>query len=567
MFGVVLFLIGIVLTANPYSRTYPAIFIISGNTYWGSLIYISAGSLSVAAQNKLHPCVVKASLAMNVISAITAATSITLMGIEMYLLSTPYHRCYYNYGSTDYNICSDFKKYEMGITGVMLVFSILQFIVSIRISGFACKATCNTDSTVVNVALNQSFYLRTVVILLVFTIPQFILSICISAVACKASDSIHSTVITVALNKVKASLGMNVISAVTAGIAILLMAADMIITLTYINYYYNSNYGYIYSQGFRLGILGILLVFCILQLIISIFISAFACKATSSTDPTLVHVALNRMKASLVMNVLSSITAGLAILLMGIELGLGANSSKYRSCIHGYACIEEFMCPYFERYDLGILGILLVFFILQFIISIFIPAFACKATSSTDPTMINVALIGGITYWGSLIYITAGSLSVAAQKKLDPCMVKSKRFIRMESNRVITSDKATVIIQVNPQVAQDTVICEDEQQTVQIMTGVIVFILGIVLTVVYDRWYNISVISGITYWGSIIYICTGSLSVAAQNKLHPCVAHLGITGVLLVFSILQFIVSIFISGFACKATCNTDSTVVNVALK
>ncbi|KAI2664626.1 Membrane-spanning 4-domains subfamily A member 4A [Labeo rohita] len=185
----------------------------------------------------------------------------------------------------------------------------------------------------------------------------------------------------------------------------------------------------------------------------------------------------------------------------------------------------------------------------------------------------------------------------------------------MESNRLITSDKATVIIQVNPQVAQDTVICEDEQQTVQIMTGVIVFILGIVLTVVYDRWYNISVISGITYWGSIIYICTGSLSVAAQNKLHPCVvkaslgmnvisaitagisilfmsietattalrfpgscyyngyecihsqAHLGITGVLLVFSILQFIVSIFISGFACKATCNTDSTVVNVALK
>ncbi|KAK2911993.1 hypothetical protein Q8A67_004126 [Cirrhinus molitorella] len=205
----------------------------------------------------------------------------------------------------------------------------------------------------------------------------------------------------------------------------------------------------------------------------------------------------------------------------------------------------------------------------------------------------------------------------------------------MESSKVLSSDKATLIIQVNPQVAQDTVICDDGQQvrgayhntalkgffkaqpkalgTVQIMIGVMAFILGIVLTANYDRFYPVSVISGITYWGSVIYISTGSLSVAAQNKLHPCVVkaslgmnvisaitagisivftgiemrtarfhrncyynsydctyvegyYLGITGVLLVLSILQFIVSIFISGFACKATC-TDSTVVNVALK
>ncbi|KAL1275060.1 hypothetical protein QQF64_027874 [Cirrhinus molitorella] len=206
----------------------------------------------------------------------------------------------------------------------------------------------------------------------------------------------------------------------------------------------------------------------------------------------------------------------------------------------------------------------------------------------------------------------------------------------MESSKVMSSDKATVIIQVNPQVAQDTVICDDGQQvrgayhntalqgffkaqpkalgTVQIMIGVMVFILGIVLTANDARYVDFSVYSGITYWGSVIYISTGSLSVAAQNKLNPCVVkaslgmnvisaitagisivftgiamgtarfhrncyynsydctyeegyYLGITGVLLVFSILQFIVSIFISGFACKATCNTDSTVVNVALK
>ncbi|XP_016358301.1 membrane-spanning 4-domains subfamily A member 4A-like isoform X2 [Sinocyclocheilus anshuiensis] len=160
MIGVVIFLFGIVCTTSINTFESP-IFIFSGITYWGSLIYISAGSLSVAAQKKLHLCVVKASLGMNVISAITAAIAITLMAIEIHHISTPYRRCTYNYdyndNRTDTVICSKLKSNNMGITGVLLVFSILQFIISIFISGFACKATCNTDSTVVNVALNQGY--------------------------------------------------------------------------------------------------------------------------------------------------------------------------------------------------------------------------------------------------------------------------------------------------------------------------------------------------------------------------------------------------------------------------
>ncbi|ROK77905.1 Membrane-spanning 4-domains subfamily A member 12 [Anabarilius grahami] len=95
------------------------------------------------------------------------------------------------------------------------------------------------------------------------------------------------------------------------------------------------------------------------------------------------------------------------------------------------------------------------------------------------------------------------------------------------------------------------------------MIGVVIFLFGIIRTTVYN-YQDISVISGITYWGSLVYISAGSLSVAAQNKLHLCV--IGILGIFLVFSILQFIISICISGFACKATYNRDSTVVNVAL-
>ncbi|ROI52203.1 Membrane-spanning 4-domains subfamily A member 12 [Anabarilius grahami] len=158
---------------------------------------------------------------------------------------------------------------------------------------------------------------------------------------------------------------------------------------------------------------------------------------------------------------------------------------------------------------------------------------------------------------------------------------KSKTFPRMETSRVISNDKATFVIQVNPQAAQNAVICDDGQEargeyhntalkgffkaqpkalgTVQIMIGVMIFLLGIVLTANVFQFGTLYVFSGITYWGSFIYISAGSLSVAAQNKLHPCVRYgWGIIGIMMVLSILQFIISICLSGFALRATCDRD---------
>ncbi|XP_048048691.1 membrane-spanning 4-domains subfamily A member 4A-like [Megalobrama amblycephala] len=159
MIGVMIFLLGIVLTTNV--DRFGTLYVFSGITYWGSFIFISAGSLSVAAQNKLHPCVVKASLGMNVISAITSAIAVLLMGIQIGIHPMPYQSCYYSLSySENYSenyICIYFERYGWGIIGIMMVLSILQFIISICISGFACKATCDRDSTVVNVALNQGY--------------------------------------------------------------------------------------------------------------------------------------------------------------------------------------------------------------------------------------------------------------------------------------------------------------------------------------------------------------------------------------------------------------------------
>ncbi|XP_048048693.1 membrane-spanning 4-domains subfamily A member 4A-like [Megalobrama amblycephala] len=158
MIGVMIFLLGIVLTANVYR--FGSLYVISGITYWGSFIYISTGSLSVVAQNKLHPCVVKASLGMNVISAITSAIAVLLMGIQIGIHSMGYPSCYYSRSYSENYICIHFERYGWGIIGIMMVLSILQFIISICISGFACKATCNRDSMSQNsviMALNQGY--------------------------------------------------------------------------------------------------------------------------------------------------------------------------------------------------------------------------------------------------------------------------------------------------------------------------------------------------------------------------------------------------------------------------
>ncbi|XP_056312927.1 membrane-spanning 4-domains subfamily A member 4A-like [Danio aesculapii] len=139
MTGAMIFFLGVVLTTSGYG--YPAILVYSGITYWGSLIYISAGSLSIAAQYKHNLCLMKASLGINVFGAITAGISILLMSIQICILSTMDPSLYIEY-------------FMLRIIGIMLVFTIPQFYISVYISSFACKATCNRDSTVVSVALN-----------------------------------------------------------------------------------------------------------------------------------------------------------------------------------------------------------------------------------------------------------------------------------------------------------------------------------------------------------------------------------------------------------------------------
>lgn len=148
MIGLVMILFGIVLAVSPQS-----ISVFSGVVFWAALFHISAGCLAISANNKLNSCTVKAALVMNILSTIAAGISIIIMSIDLVLVNIGRY-CYYDY--SDYRCNGVLQSRNRGIVGVLLVFSLLQFCISIAVSAFTCKATCTSEPTlnIINVVPN-----------------------------------------------------------------------------------------------------------------------------------------------------------------------------------------------------------------------------------------------------------------------------------------------------------------------------------------------------------------------------------------------------------------------------
>ncbi|XP_072494849.1 membrane-spanning 4-domains subfamily A member 4A-like isoform X3 [Notamacropus eugenii] len=89
---------------------------------------------------------------------------------------------------------------------------------------------------------------------------------------------------------------------------------------------------------------------------------------------------------------------------------------------------------------------------------------------------------------------------------------------------------------------------------IQIMIGLMNFSLGNILDHTFLNQIGQPFLfhSGYTFWGPAFFILSGSLSIAAENRTTK---GLGINGLLLVFTFLEFIIAITLAGFGCPATC------------
>ncbi|XP_043093373.1 membrane-spanning 4-domains subfamily A member 15-like [Puntigrus tetrazona] len=141
MIGLMTLLFGIV--SSVYADT---IFVYSGCAYWGSLIYIITGSLCIAAENKINSpsssCLVNASFAMNIFSILTTLVAMTLISMDLLIGSM-------NAFCRGFNCRYSDRRYEssfMGFRGVLLLFTALEFIISICLSTFTsnCNNCCST---------------------------------------------------------------------------------------------------------------------------------------------------------------------------------------------------------------------------------------------------------------------------------------------------------------------------------------------------------------------------------------------------------------------------------------
>ncbi|CAB1424937.1 unnamed protein product [Pleuronectes platessa] len=97
--------------------------------------------------------------------------------------------------------------------------------------------------------------------------------------------------------------------------------------------------------------------------------------------------------------------------------------------------------------------------------------------------------------------------------------------------------------------------------TIQIMVGLTVLLFGVTMGIPAD---TLTAFIGFWVWGALIYITAGSLTVAAGKHLTRRLVNtalgwdqmMGLSGIMGLVNLLEFIVSVVVAGIACKATCN-----------
>lgn len=129
---------------------------------WTGVLYIISGSLSVAASRNPKASLVKGMLGMNVVSAVISGFGILFLcvAVDGFGPMTAMDGC------TDYNTSElNLLCYETivipynigtGVLAIMLLFTILEFCISISSAAFGCKTICRDSYTETVVVVYQN---------------------------------------------------------------------------------------------------------------------------------------------------------------------------------------------------------------------------------------------------------------------------------------------------------------------------------------------------------------------------------------------------------------------------
>ncbi|XP_036409134.1 membrane-spanning 4-domains subfamily A member 4A-like [Megalops cyprinoides] len=124
MIGVFMFATGIVMSFDH------AVSVYVGAPFWGGILFISSGSVSVSAEKYQTRCLVKAALVLNILGSVVAGFVFIAYCFGL-LLDTFHSR----------------SELKPGLNSIMMILSLLEMIITISTSGFACKELCSPSQS------------------------------------------------------------------------------------------------------------------------------------------------------------------------------------------------------------------------------------------------------------------------------------------------------------------------------------------------------------------------------------------------------------------------------------
>ncbi|XP_032090889.1 membrane-spanning 4-domains subfamily A member 15-like [Thamnophis elegans] len=134
---------GAVLLLSNYPE-FHSLSAIGGYPFWGGIFFISSGSLCVSAANSPNHALVKSSAGMNITSAIMSLAGIFLYISDLIIYSQRYSHQYPTY-IREYTT-DRLSSVGCGLSSVLLLFSMLEFCITVSLAHFGCQAACCIDA-------------------------------------------------------------------------------------------------------------------------------------------------------------------------------------------------------------------------------------------------------------------------------------------------------------------------------------------------------------------------------------------------------------------------------------